>query len=286
MFGRSSKMPAKTPDQVRSMRRAGLVVGETLAELVDAAREGLTTGELDTVAEAAIRGRGATPSFLGYQGFPGSICVSVNDEIVHGIPGDRVLQEGDLVSIDCGAIVDGWHGDAAVTVVVGGDAAARPEDLDLSAATRRSMWEGIRALVPGSRLYDVGGAVEDSIAASARDLGRTLSIVDGYTGHGIGTEMHQDPHVFNERVREKGPTVTVGTTVAIEPMVTLGTHESHELDDEWTVVTDDGSRACHWEHTVAVTDGGLWVLTALDGGEADLGDRYAPLDLGTSRGPR
>ncbi|MDF8264388.1 type I methionyl aminopeptidase [Luteipulveratus flavus] len=277
MFGRG-RVPAKTTDQVLLMRRAGLVVGETLAELADAVRAGLTTADLDAVAEKAIRGRGATPSFLGYHGFPATICVSVNEEIVHGIPGARVLQDGDLVSIDCGAIVEGWHGDAAMTVVVGGDEAARPEDLDLSAATEASMWDGIRALVPGERLFDVGAAVEDSIAESARRLGRPLSIVDGYTGHGIGTEMHQDPNVHNERVREKGPIVTVGTTVAIEPMVTLGTYESHELDDEWTVVTEDGSRASHWENTVAVTEGGLWVLTALDGGRAQLGDRYAPLD--------
>ncbi|AKU17754.1 type I methionyl aminopeptidase [Luteipulveratus mongoliensis] len=278
MFGRGSKLPAKTPDQVRQMRRAGLVVGETLAELSTVVRAGLTTADLDGVAEKAIRGRGATPSFLGYHGFPATICVSVNDEIVHGIPGSRVLDDGDLVSIDCGAIVEGWHGDSAITVVVGGDQAARPEDLDLSAATEASMWAGIRALQPGERLYDVGAAVEDSITESAQRLQRTLSIVDGYTGHGIGTEMHQEPYVFNERVRDKGPLVGVGATVAIEPMITLGTHESHELDDEWTVVTDDGSRAAHWEHTIAVTEAGLWVLTALDGGQAQLGDRYAPLD--------
>lgn len=276
MFGRD-KLERKTPEQVLLMRRAGIVVGEALAQVRSVVRAGATTADLDAHAEAVIRGHGATPSFKGYHGFPATLCVSVNDEIVHGIPGERVLEDGDLVSIDCGAIVDGWHGDSAITVVVGGDEAARLEDLDLSRATEDSMWAGILALAPGHRLHDVGAAVEDSITASAAQLGRTLAIVDGYTGHGIGTEMHQDPSVYNERVREKGPVVHSGVTVAIEPMITLGTHESHELDDEWTVVTDDGSRAAHWEHTVAVTEGGLWVLTALDGGQSRLGERYAPL---------
>ncbi|WP_446665120.1 type I methionyl aminopeptidase [Flexivirga sp. B27] len=279
MFGRE-RLPVKTPEQILLMRRAGLVVGECLEMLEASIGDGMTTGELDALAEEFIRGRGGVPSFLGYYGFPGTLCVSVNDEVVHGIPGARVLHDGDLVSIDCGAIVDGWHGDSAVTVVVGGDTAARPEDLQVSAATRTALWAGIGALRPGIGIYQIGGDIEDSVVASGRADGRSYGIVDGYTGHGIGTEMHMEPTVYNERVRPRGPEVRVGATVAVEPMLTLGTHESHELADEWTVVTDDGSRAAHWEHTVAVTEGGLWVLTAVDGGAASLaavGATYAPV---------
>ncbi|WP_265445913.1 type I methionyl aminopeptidase [Flexivirga meconopsidis] len=279
MFGRE-KLPVKTPEQVLLMRRAGLVVGRCLELLAGRASAGMTTGELDRVAEEFIRDQGATPSFLGYQGFPGSLCVSVNEQVVHGIPGDRALADGDLVSIDCGAIVDGWHGDAAITLIVGGDAAARPEDVALSAATRRALWAGIAALKPGVGIYELGSVIQDSVEASELEDELTYGIVDGYTGHGIGTSMHMEPTVFNERVRPRGPVVRTGATVAIEPMVTLGTHESRELDDEWTVVTQDGSRSAHWEHTVAVTEGGVWVLTAVDGGEADLaqvGAAYGPL---------
>lgn len=280
MFGRE-KLPVKTPEQIVLMRRAGLVVGECLAMVAGTAQAGMTTGELDAVAEAFIRDHGATPSFLGYYGFTGSLCVSVNDEVVHGIPGERVLAEGDLVSIDCGAIVDGWHGDAAITLVVGGEDAARPEDVQLSAATRNALWAGIAALRPGIGIYELGGVIEDAARASGMADGHHYGILDGYTGHGIGTEMHMEPTVYNERVRPRGPVVRTGATVAIEPMLTLGTHESHELDDEWTVVTEDGSRAAHWEHTVAVTEGGLWVLTAVDGGAAELaavGASYGPVE--------
>lgn len=272
------KLPVKTPDQIRTMRRAGLVVRAALDEVDAAIEPGRTTAELNALATRVIEGHGATPSFLGYYGFSGVICVSVNDEVVHGIPGERVLQAGDLISIDCGAIVDGWHGDAAFTTVVGGEAAARPEDLQLNEVTEASMWDGIRALRDGGRLHDVGAAVQDRVEAEAKARGLTFGILDGYTGHGIGTEMHQEPAVYNERVRERGPVVREGATIAIEPMITLGTHESHELGDEWTVVTEDGSRGSHWENTVAVTPGGLWVLTAADGGETELGERCAPLD--------
>ncbi|MBC9955927.1 type I methionyl aminopeptidase [Yimella sp. cx-51] len=286
MFGLSKeRLPVKTTDQLLKMRRAGLVVGRCLQEVAAAAGEGVTTGDLDALAEKFIRAQGATPSFLGYHGFPGTLCVSVNDEVVHGIPGARVLRNGDLVSIDCGAIVDGWHGDSAITLIVGGDVHARPEDLALSRATRDSMWSGIGGFRPGRGVYELGADIQSSIEASEQavradghDL--TFGIVDGYTGHGIGQEMHMEPTVYNERVKAKGPQIRVGATVAIEPMVTLGTYETHELEDEWTVVTDDGSRAAHWEHTVAATEGGLWVLTALDGGQAELEARglpFAPL---------
>ncbi|HWC21590.1 MAG TPA: type I methionyl aminopeptidase [Flexivirga sp.] len=280
IFGRE-RLPVKTPEQIVLMRRAGLVVGECLELLAGSTRAGMTTGDLDGIAEEFIRGQGGTPSFLGYYGFPATLCVSVNDEVVHGIPGDRVLHDGDLVSIDCGAIVAGWHGDAAITLVVGGDDAADDADLQLSAATRRALWAGIAGLRPGIGIYDIGGVIEDSVRSSARADGRDYGILDGYTGHGIGTEMHMEPTVYNERVRPHGPQVRAGATVAVEPMLTLGSHESHELADEWTVVTNDGARAAHWEHTVAVTDGGLWVLTAVDGGAAELGSvgaTYAPID--------
>ena len=268
MFGRS-RIETKTPDQILRMRKAGLVVGQTLQLMAQTVRPGITTKRLDELAEEHIRGYGATPSFLGYHGFTGSLCTSVNDEVVHGIPGSRVLAEGDLISIDCGAIVDGWHGDAAISVIVGGRDAGRPEDLALIDATEDSMWAGIAALGVGESLYAVGAGVEDSIVASGERDGHDYGIVEEYVGHGIGTEMHMDPQVPNYRVRDKGPVVRSGVTVAIEPMVTLGSAE-----------TTDQSRAAHWENTVAVTDGGLWVLTALDGGKQRLeaaGAAYAPL---------
>jgi methionyl aminopeptidase len=279
MFGRS-RIDTKTPDQILRMRKAGLVVGQTLQLMAQTVRPGMTTKQLDELAEEHIRGNGATPSFLGYHGFTGTLCTSVNHEVVHGIPGPRVLAEGDLISIDCGAIVDGWHGDAAISVIVGGRDAGRPEDLELIDATEDSMWAGIAALAAGDSLYAVGAAVEDSIVAAGERDGRDYGIVEDYVGHGIGTEMHMDPQVPNHRVRDKGPTVRSGVTVAIEPMVTLGTAETTVLADDWTVVTNDESRAAHWENTVAVTDAGLWVLTALDGGKERLealGAAYAPL---------
>ena len=279
MFGRS-RIETKTPEQIARMRRAGLVVGQTLQLIAQTVRPGMTTKALDELAEEHIRGSGAKPSFLGYHGFSGSLCTSVNDEVVHGIPGSRVLHEGDLLSIDCGAIVDGWHGDAAISVIVGGRDAGRPEDLALIDATEDSMWAGITALAVGQPLYAVGAAVEDSVTSAGERAGREYGIVEDYVGHGIGTEMHQDPQVPNYRVRDRGPTVRSGVTVAIEPMVTLGTAETRVLGDEWTVVTTDGSRAAHWENSVAVTDQGIWVLTALDGGKARLeaaGAAYAPL---------
>jgi methionyl aminopeptidase len=279
VFGRKG-LDVKTPDQIRKMRVAGVVVGETLKLIGSQASAGMTTGNLDRNAEDFIRSKGATPSFLGYHGFTGTLCVSVNEEVVHGMPGSRTLRDGDLVSIDCGAIVDGWHGDAAISLVVGGRQAGSARDLALLDATRASMWAGIAALVVGSPLYDVGAAVEDCIVDAGRADGVTYGIVQGYVGHGIGTEMHQDPQVPNYRVRDRGPIVRSGLTVAIEPMITLGSAETDVLDDEWTVVTHDGSRAAHWEQSVAVTDAGIWVLTALDGGQerlGALGAPYAPL---------
>jgi methionyl aminopeptidase len=284
-FLRRPKIEAKSTEQLAVMRRAGLVVGSTLGLARERAVPGTTTGELDRLAEEHIRSHGAVPSFKGYHGFPGSLCISVNEEVVHGIPGERVLEAGDLVSIDCGAIVEGWHGDAALSLVVGGREAARPQDLALMDDTEAAMWAGIAALSVGGRLYAVGEAVEHS-ALAARDrraeAGQELTygIVEDYVGHGIGREMHMDPQVPNYAVDSKGPTVPEGATLAIEPMITLGTIETETLDDDWTVVTADGSRASHWEHTVAVTSAGLWVLTAADGGAGQLaaaGAAYAPL---------
>ena len=279
-FFRKERIDGKSPEQLVAMRAAGLVVADTLEMLRERVRPGMTTKELDTLADENIRRSGAVPSFLGYHGFTGTICASVNEEIVHGIPGTRVLEEGDLLSIDCGAVVDGWHGDAAISLVVGGREAGRPEDLALIDATEAALYAGIAALAVGRPLYDVGAAVEDEITAAGTRDGREYGIVEDYVGHGIGTAMHMDPQVPNYRCREKGPLVSEGTTVAIEPMITLGDQANAVLEDDWTVVTLDGARAAHWEHSVAVTADGIWVLTARDGGAgplAALGAPYAPL---------
>jgi len=261
VFGRS-RIEYKTFDQILVMRRAGLVVAEALEAVRDAARPGVTTAELDAVGERVIRGHGATPSFLGYHGFPASLCLSVNSEIVHGIPGRRALEPGDLLSVDCGAIVDGWHGDSAISLVVDGVDGDREDDR-LVEATERAMWAGIAALQVGGWLGDVGAAIED-------DVDGAYAIVEGYVGHGIGTAMHQPPEVLNYRTRERGPRLKAGLCVAVEPMLVRGSSDTRVLDDDWTVVTCDDSRAAHWEHSVALTDDGLWVLTAPDGGTAGL----------------
>ncbi|WP_205473927.1 type I methionyl aminopeptidase [Nocardioides sp. SYSU D00038] len=252
----------KSPEQVDVMRRAGLVVGETLEVLRGAVRPGITTAELDTIAEDSIRSRGATPSFLGYQGFPASICASVNDEVVHGIPGSRELALGDVVSLDCGAIVDGWHGDAAITVTVG---PVPPEVAELVRVTEEAMWRGIAAARPGGRVTDISHAVESHVRSQG-DYG----ILEDYTGHGIGSQMHLAPDVPNVGRPGRGPRLVEGLALAVEPMVTLGGKHTDLLDDDWTVVTRDGSWAAHSEHTFTLTATGTWVLTALDGGEAAL----------------
>jgi methionyl aminopeptidase len=279
MFGQE-RIELKTPDQVRVMRRAGLVVADALAAVREQVRAGMTTADLDAVAAAVIAAAGATPSFLGYDGYPATVCVSVNDEVVHGIPGPRVLEPGDIVSVDCGAIVDGWHGDSALTIVLPD---ADPADVALSEATERAMWAGIAALASADRLGAVGDAVEDVVDASDSGLngGARYGVVEEYVGHGIGTAMHQPPDVLNYRTRARGARVRPGLCVAVEPMLTRGTHATQVLDDDWTVVTDDGSRAAHWEHTVAVLESGIWVLTERDGGAArlrELGVTVAPLD--------
>jgi methionyl aminopeptidase len=254
----------KTAHEIELMRASGLVTAGALAAVRAAVRPGVSTGELDAVAEDWIRSHGAVPNFLGYHGFTGTICASINDEIVHGIPNpERRLAEGDNISIDCGAILEGWHSDSAITVTVG---EASAEDAALLAVTERSMWAGIAKAVVGGRLTDISHAVEETIAAEAHPWG----IVDHYGGHGIGTEMHQDPHILNYGRPGRGPKLVPGLALAIEPMVTVGDPATVELEDGWTVVTKDGSRAAHFEHTVAVTPEGPWVLTAEDGGAAGL----------------
>ena len=252
----------KKPDEIDAMRSAGLVVGRTLEVLRGAVRPGISTGELDAIAEDKIRSAGATPSFLGYHGFPGSICTSVNDEVVHGIPAGRVLAEGDVISLDCGAIVDGWHGDAAITVPVG----TVPDEVTvLMRVTEEALWRGIAAARLGGRVTDISHAVESHVRASG-----SYGILEDYVGHGIGSAMHMPPNVPNYGRPGRGPRLVPGLALAVEPMVTLGDPASDVLDDDWTVVTTDGSWAAHFEHTFTLTTDGAWVLTALDGGEAAL----------------
>lgn len=260
MFGRE-RVELKTPDQVLAMRKAGLLTYAALDSVRSALRPGMTLTELDAIGAEVIRAGGGTSNFLGYHGYPATLCISVNEVVVHGIPTDRVLEEGDVVSVDGGCVVDGWHGDSAFTAIVGEPREAA--DAELVEITRQALWAGIAALDGRGRVGDVGAAVEDAVD------GR-LGIVDGYTGHGIGTAMHMPPDVLNYRDRDRGPKVRPGLVLAIEPMCTRGGVETDVLADEWTVVTSDGTRAAHWEHTVAVLEEGLWVLTAPDGGASEL----------------
>jgi methionyl aminopeptidase len=263
----------KTLDQVRLMRVAGLIVADALDAVRAALAPGLTTADLDRIANEVIVGAGATPSFLnyGHPPYPATLCVSVNDEVVHGIPGARVLAAGDVVSVDCGAIHKGWHGDSAFTAVVppapGQDDPRSPaqvaEDAALIDVTEQALWHGIAAIAAGDRLNAIGAAVEDLVADR-------YGLVEEYGGHGIGTEMHQEPHVLNYRTRDRGPRLRPGICLAVEPMLTLGDPATRTLADDWTVATVDGRRAAHWEHSVALLEDGLWVLTARDGGRAAL----------------
>ncbi|UNN02750.1 type I methionyl aminopeptidase [Rhodococcus opacus] len=259
-FGRKRKVvPFRTAGELDAMAAAGAIVGAALVAVREAAKPGVSTLELDEVAESVIRDAGAVPSFKGYHGFSGSICSSVNDRVVHGIPSaEDILAEGDLVSIDCGAILDGWHGDSAWTFGVGDIIVA---DQQLSEATRLSMEAGIAAMLPGNRLTDISHAIELGTRAAEVAHDRKYGIVDGYGGHGIGREMHMEPFLANEGAPGKGPQLVVGSVLAIEPMLTLGTTDTVVLDDDWTVVTSDGTRAAHWEHTVAVTEDGPRILT-------------------------
>lgn len=260
----------KTPEQITKMRAAGLLVGETLELLRASVRSGVTTGELDAIAEDNIRSGGGIPSFKGYSSppFPASICASVNDQVVHGIPGQRELVEGDVISIDCGAIVDGWHGDAAITVAVG----QIPDEVkELIDVTEESLWRGIASARLGGRVTDISHAVE-SYVRSRGDYG----ILEDYTGHGIGTQMHQPPNVPNYGRPGRGPKLVRGLALAVEPMIALGSADTRLEDDEWTVSMADGAPAAHFEHTFTLTPTGAWVLTALDGGESKLAELGVP----------
>ncbi len=241
------------------MRRAGRVVARTIERLLDAVRPGISTLALDALAEQAIRAEGATPSFKGYRGFPASICTSVNNQVVHGIPGRTVLQEGDILSLDVGAVWDGYHGDSAVSVFVGDASSDQAEKL--VRVTEESLEAGISELQPGRRLSDVGHAVQQVVE------GAGFSVVREYVGHGIGRALHEDPQIPNYGEPGRGIVVKPGLVVAVEPMVNMGDWPTRVLRDGWTVVTADGTLSAHFEHTIAVTDDGPEVLTArgLDG---------------------
>ena len=253
----------KTLEQLMLMRRAGLVVGQTLELLKQSIKPGMTTDALDVIAAASIKRSGATSNFLNYHGFPAVICVSVNEEIVHGIPGTRVINEGDIVSIDCGAIIEGWHGDAAISIGVG---TVSMEDQKLMDVCEESMWRGIAAGKNAARLSDIGYAVEQYTNSQGK-----YGILREYGGHGIGTEMHQEPHVLNFGKAGQGPEIVPGMALAIEPMITRGSERMKTLSDEWTVVSVDSSRGAHFEHSYCIApDGKPFVLTSIDGGKAQL----------------
>jgi methionyl aminopeptidase len=250
----------KSRAEIERMRRAGRIVAEVLALVESELKPGVSTAHLDRLAEAHIRAAGATPSFKGYPGinprrpFPASVCISIDDEIVHGIPGERVIRDGQVVSIDAGAIVEGWHGDAARTFFVGEPPAKVRDLIDV---TRAAMLAGIAAAVPGNHIEDISGAVEDV----ARPHG--YGIIRQFVGHGIGTSLHEEPQVPNYRTGRRGRKLEPGLCLAIEPMFTLGRYEARVQPDDWTVVTADGSLAAHFEHSIAVTENGPEILTTV-----------------------
>lgn len=263
----------KSPAELRLMVQPGVITARALDAVAAAVRPGITTLELDAIAERVIVEAGAEPNFKLVPGYSHTVCASVNDEVVHGIPGGRVLEAGDIVSIDAGAQFEGWNGDSARTFIV--PDAARPELVEarqhLSDVTEQSLWHGIARLARARHLNEVGEAIEDYIDANvAPGQDRPYGILEDYIGHGIGRSMHEEPPVFNYRVRGKGPDVKPGLVVAIEPMMVGGAIDTITLDDGWTVSTSDGRDAAHWEHSVAVHKGGIWVLTAHDGGAAGL----------------
>lgn len=277
-MARGEKGIYKSPEQLRAMIEPGLLTAAALDAVRTAIEPGVTTLELDAIAERVIRDGGGVPNFQLVPGYRHTLCVSVNDEVVHGIPGPRVIEAGDIVSVDAGAELAGWNGDSAITVVV--PDASRAELVSsrekLSAVTERSLWAGIARFATARHLNEVGAAIEDAVLAEG-----PYGILREYVGHGIGRSMHEDPPVFNYRVRQSGPKVRPGLAVAIEPMIVTGGIRTAVLDDDWTVVTEDGGDASHWEHSVAVHEGGIWVLTAPDGGAAGLapfGVTPVPLD--------
>ena len=254
----------KDLDQLRSMRKAGLVVADTLKQIKAQAKIGMTTLDLNDLAISNLAKHGATSSFLGYHGFPAVICASVNEEVVHGIPNKRKLISGDLLSIDFGAIIEGWYGDAAISFGLG---EVDPADQKLMDVCEESLWRGIAAGKKGGKLTDISAAVEGYINSQGK-----YGILREYGGHGIGSAMHQEPHILNFGPAGNGPELTVGMALAIEPMITRGNEKTKVLGDDWTVVASDSSKGAHFEHTYAITsDGKVFVLTAEDGGKQKLG---------------
>ena len=253
----------KTLDQLKTMRKAGLLVRSTLELVRSNIKAGISTSALDAIAEANIKRGGGTSNFKGYHGYPATICVSVNDEIVHGIPGERMIMPGDIVSVDCGAIVDGWHGDAAFSMIV--DPVDEPRQKMLNVC-EESMWVGIAAGKAGARLSDIGHAIEKYTNEEGK-----YGILREYGGHGIGTAMHMEPHIFNYGKPGHGPTIEPGMVFAIEPMITMGSEKTKVLSDNWTVVTVDKSHGSHFENSYCIApDGKPFVLTEVDGGKANL----------------
>ena len=293
------RIELKTAQELRFMREAGLVVAGIHEKLREAVRPGVTTAELDAVSSDAIAAAGAASNFLGYYGYPATVCVSVNDVVVHGIPGDYRLRAGDLVSFDCGARLTRrgrqWHGDAAFSIIVSdpwiddaafaaGERAAPGPTADgqgeeravllrrrqLDAVTRECLWAALAALATGKRVGAVGAAVEEVVAARAQELGWEAGIIEEYTGHGIGTKMHMEPEVLNFNARGRSPRLKRGMVLAVEPMLVSGAIATRTGEDGWTVRTEDGGDAAHWEHTIAIAEEGVCVLTARDGGAAGL----------------
>jgi methionyl aminopeptidase len=254
----------KTLEQLKSMRKAGLVVADTLKLIKQSAQIGMTTLDLNEIAVTNLAKHGAKSSFLGYHGFPAVICASVNEEVVHGIPNKRKLVSGDLLSVDFGAIIEDWHGDAAISFGLG---EIDPADQKLMDVCEESMWRGIAAGKKGGKLTDISAAIEGYINSQGK-----YGILREYGGHGIGSAMHQDPHILNFGPAGNGPELVVGMALALEPMITRGNERTKVLSDDWTVVSHDSSKGAHFEHTYTIApDGKAFVLTALDGGKEQLG---------------
>jgi methionyl aminopeptidase len=272
----------KTSEQIIAMRRAGLITAHALEAVKQACVAGVSTLELDAIANSTIESFGAHSNFQLVAGYNHTICASINHEVVHGIPAkERILKAGDILSVDCGAEIDGWNGDSAITIIVPAEDGQLPDTervrsrVKLSEATDGALWAGIKALATGKQLGEVGAAIEDYLKSRGK-----FGILEDYVGHGIGRHMHEEPPVYNFRTRYPGPEITPGLVVAIEPMVTSGSKRTKVLSDGWTVVSRDDSDASHWEHSIAVTERGIWVLTAQDGGRqrlAELGVPYGGL---------
>ncbi len=244
----------KTPEQIEKMRIAGQIVAKTHELIKEAIRPGVTTKELNSIAEKFIRAEGAVPSFLGYNGYPASICASINEEVIHGIPSNRKIKDGDIISIDIGAYINGFHGDAARTHAVGN---VSDEAKKLIEVTQQSFFEGIKFAKNGNHLHEISAAIQDYVEKFG------FSVVRNYCGHGIGTQMHEDPQILNYRQKNRGPRLQTGMTLAIEPMVNCGTFEVSVLSDDWTVVTNDKKYSAHYENTLLITDGEPELLTLL-----------------------